>query len=66
MLTPVEEITLWFSKAVSVMGGAVAFLADSVTTGAVAFLALFVNWFYARRRDQREQEKHNLEMGNNE
>lgn len=57
MLSPVEEITLWFSKAVSVMGGTLAFLADSVTTGAVAFLALLVNWFYARRRDARDAER---------
>jgi hypothetical protein len=58
----IEEIALKWSGVVSYVGGIGSFVLDSLSTGAVAFMALLVNWYYLRRRDRREQEKHDQDM----
>lgn len=62
MLSPIEELMLRWSGLVSYLGGIFALVLDSLSTGVVAFLALLMNWYYLRRRDRREQEKHEQEM----
>lgn len=63
MVSPIEEIVLRLSGIGAYLGGIASLALDSLSTGAVAFLALLVNWYYLRRRDRREQQKHEQEMG---